>query len=123
MGIGKWLARRGAVGGTARWAASGYRSFRQRHPNPADMSDVNIFRLLIVTRYENFLNGAAEQFLLNCADELKGLEGLVVAILTAEARFSENSLEVQSMFREIIVEELRKGGLPDAAIRGCPKQP
>ena len=118
MGIKRWLARRGAVGGTARWAANGYKFFRQRHPDPKEFSDTNIFRLMVVTRYETMPNPEAEQFLLGFADGARGLRLLVVGILTVEAGFDENEESVQDMFMDIIEEELEKQGLPIEVING-----
>lgn len=50
--------------------------------------------------------------MLSIADQIKGLRGLVVAILTVEAGFTENTPENQQMFMEIIDEELLKNGVP-----------
>ena len=118
MGFTKWLARRGAVGGTARWAANGYRFFRQCHPDHTEFSDTDIFRLMIVTRYETFPNAEAEQFLLSIADKLVGLRGLVVSVLTVEAGFTENTPSNQQMFMNVIDEELTKKGLHEQVIFG-----
>lgn len=118
MGFSKWLARKGAVGGTARWAANGYEFFRKRHSDKNEYKDSDIFRLLIVSRYETFPNEHHEQFLLSIAEKLNGLHGLVVAILTVEAGFTENKDSVQKMFIEIIIEELVKAGISNATIFG-----
>ena len=85
MGLKEWLARRGAVGGTARWAAKGYKFFRQRHPNSQEFPDSAIFRLMIVTRYEAAPNERYEQYLLRKCDHFDGLMGLVIEILKVEA--------------------------------------
>ncbi|MEW5929572.1 MAG: hypothetical protein AB1941_19125 [Gemmatimonadota bacterium] len=119
MGIAKWLARRGAVGGTARWAANGYKFFRQRHPDPQDFSDSQVFRLMIVTRYETLPNAHAERSLLQLADQVLGLRGLVAAILSVEAGFTENTPEAQAMFLDVIAEELENAGLAEQAIYGA----
>ncbi len=50
MGLAKWLARRGAVGGTAQWAANGYHFFRRRHSDSQEFPDSAIYRLMIVTK-------------------------------------------------------------------------
>ena len=118
MGFKRWLARRGAVGGTARWAANGYRFFRQRHPDPKEFSDNTLFRLMVVNRYKILPNPEAELFLLGFADGARGLRALVAGILSVEAGFDENEESVQDMFMEIIEEELEKQGLPIEVITG-----
>lgn len=118
MGLMKWLARRGAVGGTARWAANGYRFFRQRHPDKSEVPDNSIFRLMIVNRYELWPDAKAEQFLLAVVDNLIGIRGLVAAILTVEAGFTENTPSNQSLFMEVIDEELSSAGVAHDVIIG-----
>ena len=118
MGFKRWLARRGAVGVTARWAANGYRFFRQRHPDPKEFSDNTLFRLMVVNRYKILPNPEAELFLLGFADGARGLRALVAGILSVEAGFDENEESVQDMFMEIIEEELEKQGLPIEVITG-----
>ncbi len=116
MGLAKLLARRGAVGGTARWAANGYHFFRQRHSDSQEFADSAIYRLMIVARYEPFVDKDAEQFLLSTVDTLAGLQGLVVAILTVEAGFTDNDPPVQRMFMDVIAEELAKKHIPSNVI-------
>jgi len=115
MGMMKWMARKGAVGGTARWAAQGYAVFVHQNPN-IDASE--LYRTLIKHRYAVMPNPEQESFLLGIADQLKGLRGLVVAILTVEAGFTENTPENQRMFMEIIDEELLKNGVPKNVVSG-----
>lgn len=116
MGFMKWLARRGNVGGTARWAATSYKFFRQRHPDVNEFSDSDIYRLMIVQRYEAFPDPEAQKFLLDQATQSKGLNRLVTAVLCWEADFFQNTKETQNMFYEVIDEELRKQGIPEDAI-------
>lgn len=118
MGIKRWLARRGAVGGTARWATNAYQFLRQRHPDPQEFSDEDLFRLMVVTRYEQMPDPRAEQFLLAIAGSVRGLQGLVVSILTVEAGFTDNEESIQRMFMEIIAEELERRELPIEVIYG-----
>lgn len=118
MGFTKWLARRGAVGGTARWAANGYRFFRQRHPDCDEFNDSSIFRLMIVHRYQIFPNADREEFLLSVVDQIPGLFSLTRMILVAEAGFSENAPHVKQMFSRVIVEELERKGMPHEVIFG-----
>ena len=53
MGLFKWLARRGAVGGTARWAADSFLLFRGQHRSRASLPDREIFRLMVAARVQN----------------------------------------------------------------------
>lgn len=115
MGMMKWMARKGAVGGTARWAAQGYAAFVNQSPN-IDASD--LYRTLIKHRYTAMPNPEQESFLLSIADQIRGLRGLVVAILTVEAGFTENTPENQQMFMEIIDEELLNNGVPRNVVSG-----
>ena len=108
MGITKWLARKGAVGGTARWAGNGYRFFRQRHPDPNQVSDNDIFRLMVRTRYPD--DPETLETMLDMAGTTKGLLGLVTLVLSVEAGFTENEWPVQRMFMDVIEEELEKQG-------------
>ena len=115
MGIMKWMARKGAVGGTARWAAQGYAAFANQSPN-IDAPD--LYRALIAHRYAVIPNPKQELFLLGIAGQFRGLRGLVVAILTVEAGFTENTPENQQMFMEIIDEELLNNGVPRNVVSG-----
>ena len=114
MGIKKALARRGAVGSTARWAAKGYFSFVERNP-AATLQDV--LRFLAGVRYGADAKGP-EKSILNMIDrnEIRGIAHFVSVILIAEAGFSENTREDQSMFREVILEELESQSVPSEFI-------
>jgi hypothetical protein len=118
MGLLKWMARRGAVGGTARWAADGYLHFRRQHPARTVYSDNEIFRLMILARYRTRRDAGAEACLLGVASQLEGLRGLVVAVLTVEAGYSKSSAATQKMFAEVIDEELERCGVPREVIFG-----
>jgi hypothetical protein len=119
MGLAKWFARRGAVGGTARWAANGYRFFREPHPDPEEDPDSVIFRLMIAHRYEVIPNEAVEQRLMRAADEGRGLLGLTQAVLTEEANLTDNDPSVIPMLMDVIVEELDRKGIPREVIFGA----
>jgi len=116
-----WFARRGAVGGTARWAAKLYEFFRQRHPSRSEFPDNAIFRLMVVTRFENLPNEVQEQYLLSTCDSFQGLVGLVVEILKVEAGLHENHGATVADFVRIIDEELERKGISEIVRRGnCP---
>ena len=114
MGIKKALARRGAVGSTARWAAKGYSSYVGQHPT-ATLSDV--LRFLVSVRYREDAQ-EHEKILLNMINKgrIRGLAHLVTLILIAEAGFAENTQENQSLFRNVIIEELERQSVPSGFI-------
>ena len=115
MGMMKWMARKGAVGGTARWAAQGYVAFVNQNPN---IETTDLYRSLIKHRYAVMPNPEQESFLLGISGQIRGLRGLVVSILTIEAGFTENTPENQQMFMAIIDEELLKHGIPQSVVSG-----
>ena len=116
MGMMKYLARVGAVGGTARWAADTYRFYRQRHPASPEWSEEAIFRLMIATRYQVMPNPDIETRLLGIDYNGQGLVGLVIEILNCEADFANNTYEYQKMFISVIAEELQKKGISEEVI-------
>lgn len=114
MGFKSWIARRGTVGGTARWAANGYKMFRQRHVDPAEFTDASLFRLMVVTRYESYPDEHKQDYLLSRCDEIQGLVGIVIEILKVEASLHENDGGSIYTFIEVIEDELNKAGIPHA---------
>jgi len=115
MGMMKWMARKGAVGGTARWAAKGYATFTSQDPN---LAYTDLYKELIKLRYAAMPNPEQESFLLGIVNQIRGLRGLVVSILTIEAGFTENTPDNQQMFMNIIDEELIKHGVPQHIVLG-----
>ena len=145
MGLRKWLARTGAPGGTARWAAKGYAFFRSRHPaDDPDFPDAVIFRLMVATRYEGLANrehlkglrGSVlrrlyplhlpnqedETYLLDQCNKVAGLMGLVIEILRVEAALMDNEGHVIYQIFEAIASELEKTGLSRKAMYGRNKR-
>ncbi len=118
MGLLKWFSRLGAVGGTARWAANGYKFYRQRHPDKTEWPDIAIFRLMIVSRFEVLSDSKSQEYLLSISDSIRGLRGLVVAILSVEASFNENTTSYQHMLLDVIEEELEKKGIAREVVLG-----
>ena len=60
MDIMKWIARKGAVGGTARWAANGYKTITKQSPEIG----LVVFQVIIVG-YNRFSLILAS-FVVNC---------------------------------------------------------
>lgn len=115
MGIVKWFARRGTVGGTARWAAQLYLSIRAGNPR-ATLDE--IMEQMVTVRYfsPSDLNIKAQILNQVQGGQLSGLGALVVMILVFEANYSKNTSENRAMFGTIINEELEKTGVPQEAI-------
>ncbi len=118
MGMMKYLARVGSVGGTARWAADTYMFFRLQHPTSSEWTESAIFRLMIERRYQVLPNPAIEQHLLGINYDGKGLFGLVVEILNCEAELANNTYEYQKMMMSVVIEELHKKGVSEDIIFG-----
>jgi|GEM_PF-1416445 len=113
----KSLARDHAVGGTARWAAQGYIAFTNSNQG-ASIEFADVCKALVRHRFLAMPDSQQESTLLALADNLVGLRGLVVAVLTVEAEFADNEPEMKQMFMEVIDEELLKYGLPDEVVFG-----
>ena len=112
MGIGGFLARKGNIGGTARWAGKLYLSIKKKERN----KNINeIMKSIVSIRYA----GSQEENALNLIidkGEMRGLQHLVTNILSIEAGFNENTQENRFMFMDIIREELEKLNIPDSDI-------
>jgi len=123
MGIAKWMARKGAVGGTARWAAKMYHGVAMDAP---DRTHEEIVRELIDIRYPSPSDRRTKDSVVSYLDTIKnghgnrgsspGLFQLVLSILTCEAGFAENTSKNQRMFMHIIKEELEKLNVPTSKI-------
>ena len=129
MVMGKWMARKGAVGGTARFVAKAYRhSLENKLINPANKKGLSkgIQKVVITALDLRFSGNDAnpdyceilESF--NNLSFTKGLGDFVLCILLVETNFSKNTPEYRAMFNEIIDEELEKGGVPESFITGYP---
>lgn len=109
MGIKSWAARKGVVGSTARWAAKGFEWY-DRQNKYYDVHDM--YRVLIHSRPES----RETAYLISISDDINGLLGLVVEVLSVEAGFRENSEEKQRMYIEVIEQELLRMGVPEDLI-------
>jgi hypothetical protein len=79
MSISNWLARKGAVGGTARWAGAGYLSMKKKNPN----ANINqIMQALVEIRYSSASTQQVQKSLLRIIQdgEMRGLAHLVTSI-------------------------------------------
>ena len=115
MGVMRWMARKGAVGGTARWAALGYHSYHAQAP---EMETAHVIGLLLSARYGS---GPSMPTLVEVSahlGEAPGLHDLVVAILAVEAGYLDNTASVQGIFDDVIEQELLRAGVPEPVVRG-----
>jgi hypothetical protein len=115
MSIGKWLARKGAVGGTARWVGTGYLSLKKQNPNA---SIDQLMLALVAMRYSSGSMNQAQETLVSIIQNggMRGLAHLATNILGIEAGFNENTQENRYLFMDIIQEELLKLGIPEVCI-------
>ena len=126
MALGKWMARKGAVGGTARFVAKGFWSaFENKLIDMDNLTsqrglEEEIRKIVIVALNFRFAGNDDHPdyiAILNTYDSgVAGLEALTIAILIVEAGYMKNSYENKEMFREIIVAELKKSGIGDNII-------
>ncbi|MCL4836724.1 MAG: hypothetical protein KJ058_02000 [Thermoanaerobaculia bacterium] len=114
-----WIARRGAVGGTAKWAAAAYRRVRSLHPELE--ADGEVFLKMIEYRYQALGEARRRDRVLHLAKGhgRAGLRMLVAIVLGEEAGFFDNPPETQMQFFKIIEGELVKSGIPTSVIRGA----
>ena len=123
MSFLSFIARRGAVGSAARWAASMYREAMKQDPS-LDLED--IVASAVIVRYSlgarAHPTGRAAKTL-TCFVKLledrttmhrtmRSMTHFVVLILVAEAGFLDNALDVQGTFVEVIADELARKGVP-----------
>jgi hypothetical protein len=111
MGLLKFFARVGAVGGTARIIGKQYLHIKNLHKNDDLIKDAVIYRLIIMDRYKILKNNRYENILMEKASSIKGLKQLVAEILILEAGFAENDYKTQALFNEVIEEELLNKGV------------
>ena len=119
MGISSWLARKGNVGGMARWVGKSYLSIMQENPSaPLAVIMNDIIKL----RYAAKSSESIKDALLSHIEsgESRGLAHLVTNILTVEAGFQENTRENRFQLMKLIQEELRKFGIPEKVIYDDP---
>lgn len=129
MGLGQYLARKGAIGGTARWVVDAF--FGALANDVININDCstqegldiqidNIVKFSLAIRFQNdpthFHANEIYKFFLNGGD--KGLLGFTIAILAVEAGYYKNTASNMAMFDEIISEELRAKKVGEAIING-----
>ena len=127
MGLGKWAARKGSIGQTAQWVAKafwgaiGNQIIDLDNFDSPDGKNEEIRKIVIFALNARFGGDQSHpdyQEILELYDDVfgPGLAGFTVAILDSEAEFTKNTASNQSMFREIIEEELIKANVGEAMI-------
>lgn len=122
----KLMAKKGAVGGTARFAAQGFTTALEQElisikkNRKSFKKELEIVVALAMTvRFQSIggVNNPDFDAIGLAYNHLgPGLENFTVAVLAVEAGFFENTPENQEMFREVIREELRAAGVPEGMI-------
>lgn len=129
MSRSKYLARRGAVGGTARWVAQGFHgailngiidvgSWETDEGVEQEIDKIVQFCLMARFQDNPMHPDLASTYSNWKSRSEKGLLSFVEAILAVEASFDRNTLENISMFREVIHEELISQNVGEVAILG-----
>lgn len=115
MGFGAWLARRGNIGGTARWAGNLYIKIKNQNK---ELSTKEIMSEIIRYRYPSDSAAHVKEGFLQQINQgrVHGLAHLVTNILSHEAGFRENSAENRRIFMNIILDELAKLKIPQRDI-------
>tara|TARA_B110000977_G_scaffold169576_1_gene219622 strand:- start:312 stop:653 length:342 start_codon:yes stop_codon:yes gene_type:complete len=113
MNLKKWLARKFAVGGTARVLAKQYlylkkNKFKEGTDNKVILRDLVLFRHKF-PHVKDFIDMIEHGM-------IKGLKDLTIKTLSIEAGYDDNDSETQQMFKEVIEEELLKKGIPKESI-------
>jgi len=128
MGLMKFAARKGAVGGTARWV--GDRFLEALAVKLIDIENCQtssgikkelqkIVEISLESRYPEAYHPFKEG-ILNAYNDIHGpgLAGFTVSILALEADWAKNTLEHRNEMLEVIQEELEKKGVGEIMING-----
>ena len=129
MGLGKWLARKGNIGGTTKFVINAYRSALENGSfNEDNCETVSGFRdellkivnIALDARFFSDPNNPHRKQILEEyeSNHGPGLAGFVISILVVEAGWNKNTPEVQEMFSEIILEDLKKAKIREDIIEG-----
>lgn len=122
MGMGTWMARKGAIGQTAQWVAQAFmgalgqqlidiKNLDTDEGVNEEIRKVAVFALN--ARFNGDTDHPDYRDIIEQYDEVfgPGLVGFTVAILCVEADFMKNTEANRKMFWEIIHEELEKGNV------------
>lgn len=129
MGLGKYLARKGAIGGTARWVADAF--WGAMSNNILDVTNCStqqglekeidkVVQFALAVRFKtNPTHHHANQiYNIYKNSSSKGLVDFTISILAVEADYYKNTTSNMLMFDEVILEELRQKKVGEAIISG-----
>lgn len=129
MVLGKYLARKGAVGSTARWVAQSFwRAIGCKIVNLENLKTQDGFeyeldklvQFYIAVRFQNKPHHPDARAIYNNwkSRHGSGLLSFVEAILSVETSYDNNTPQNVAMFKEIIEEELRAKKVGEVMIFG-----
>ena len=122
MGFGKWAARKGSIGSTARWVAEAF--WAALAQQVVDVGNVasdegvkeeirKVVNFALNARFGGDTSHADYLEIMNQYEEVfgPGLIGFTVAVLNVEAEFMKNTESNRKLFWEVIREELEKANV------------
>jgi len=127
VGFGKFIARKGAIGSTARWAASCFMGYFRNYSVGNFNTDEELRREIdkivyyaLKIRFSGDLQHVDAQKILSeyATRRQYGYWGFVISILVVEAGLHRNTQKDISMFGEIVEEELEKANVGPVIIYG-----
>lgn len=108
----KFIARIGAVGGTARFVANGYNFFQKQ-----GLGRNEIFKNIIKIRFKILKNSSEESEMIQKSENIENLTDLTFLILQIEGVIPKDTPIFQNMDYILIVrEELRKKNISEEVI-------
>lgn len=128
MGLGKWLAKKGAVGSTARWGAQAFFAYYRDHSfgnfNNDEELRKEIDKLVdyaLKARFNGDVSSGdaqlIDQMYKSSARQL-GYSGFINSVLAVEAGLYKNTQENISMMTDLVEEELERAHVGPAVIYG-----
>ena len=122
MGFGKWAARKGSIGSTARWVAEAF--WAALAQQVVDVGNVDsgeglreeirkVVEFALNARFGGDASHPDYSKILIQYEEVfgPGLSGFTVAILNVEAEFMKNTESNRKLFWDVITEELEKANV------------
>lgn len=121
MSIKRFMFRKGTIGGTARWAANGYRSFvvTKRHTGIAELSLESLCVFLVDVRP---MSAMEKSIFYDIAANVRSLDEFVEEVLSLEGADLNDLGSDCGLAREVIRQELIRGGVPGEFVRGFLKK-
>lgn len=109
----KYIIKFGTTGNTARWVAKHYLRFKT-----AETSDIDVMKKIVEFRYKTFNPNQAKNKLEERLSYLDNLTDFTFSILQLEGaiKTKEMIMYLQMEITTVIMEELKKKGVPDKAI-------